>query len=277
MNMKKNLDRSTVDSFGDEWGRFDQSELPLAEAQRIFDQYFKIFPFESLPDNSSGFDLGCGSGRWAKLICDRVGHLHCIDPSEAIEIAKLSLSDKANITFHKKSVDEFSLPSNSQDFGYSLGVLHHVPDTGAAIKECSAMLKSGAPFLMYLYYALENQSAFYKFMWKCSDVLRQIICRLPSTLKHLVTDLIAITLYFPLAKISLLLEKYKINVSGFPLSFYRNCSFYTMRTDSRDRFGTPLEQRFAQQEIKEFMQDAGFKDIVFNNCEPRWCVVGIKS
>ena len=97
--MKKNLDRSTVDSFGDEWGRFDQSELPLAEAQRIFDQYFKIFPFELLPDNSSGFDLGCGSGRWAKLICDRVGHLHCIDPSEAIEIAKLSLSDKANITF----------------------------------------------------------------------------------------------------------------------------------------------------------------------------------
>lgn len=275
--MKKNLDRSTVDSFGDEWGRFDQSELPLAEAQRIFDQYFKIFPFELLPDNSSGFDLGCGSGRWAKLICDRVGHLHCIDPSEAIEIAKLSLSDKANITFHKKSVDEFSLPSNSQDFGYSLGVLHHVPDTGAAIKECSAMLKSGAPFLMYLYYALENQSAFYKFMWRCSDVLRQIICRLPSTLKHLVTDLIAITLYFPLAKISLFLEKCKINVSGFPLSFYRNCSFYTMRTDSRDRFGTPLEQRFTQEEIKEFMQDAGFKDIVFNNCEPRWCVVGTKS
>ena len=265
MITKKNLDRSTVDSFGDEWSKFDQSDLPKLEAQRLFDQYFKIFPFESLPENSSGFDLGCGSGRWARLICDRVGHLHCIDPSEAIEVAKQSLSDKSNITFHKKSVGEFSLPSNSQDFGYSLGVLHHVPDTGAAIKECSAMLKSGAPFLMYLYYALENQSSFYKFIWRCSDVLRQIICRLPSRIKHLLTDLIAITIYFPLAKIALFLTKFK------------NCSFYTMRTDSRDRFGTPLEQRFTQKEIQEFMQDAGFKDIIFNNSEPRWCVVGIKA
>jgi len=275
--MKKNLDKATVESFGDEWGRFDQSHLPFDEAQRIFNQYFKIFPFESLPENASGFDLGCGSGRWAKFICDKVGHLHCIDPSNAIEIAKVSLSDKRNITFHKKSVDEFSLPNNSQDFGYSLGVLHHVPDTGAAIKECSAMLKSGAPFLMYLYYALENQSVLYKLLWRCSNFLRKIICRLPSTLKHLITDLIALIIYFPLAKISLILDKCKIDVSGVPLSFYRNCSFYTMRTDSRDRFGTPLEQRFTQNEIKKLMDDAGFKDIIFNNSEPRWCVVGIKA
>ena len=95
--------------------------------------------------------------------------------STAIEIARVSLSDKRNITFHKKSVDEFSLPNNSQDFGYSLGVLHHAPDTGAAIKECSAMLKSGAPFLMYLYYALENQSLLYKLLWRCSDFLRKIL------------------------------------------------------------------------------------------------------
>jgi ubiquinone/menaquinone biosynthesis C-methylase UbiE len=275
--MKKNLDKATVDSFGDEWKRFNQSNLPAEEAQEIFNQYFSIFPWSSLPDNAEGFDLGCGSGRWARIMIEKIGHLNCIDPSNAIHIAEKSLASFTNASFFKKSVDDFPLPANSQDFGYSLGVLHHVPDTGSAIKECAAMLKSGAPFLMYLYYALENQSAFYKFIWRCSDFLRQIICRLPSTLKHLVTDLLAIIIYLPLAKISLLLEKCKINVSGFPLSFYRNCSFYTMRTDSRDRFGTPLEQRFTQQEIKKFMQDAGFKNIIFNNSEPRWCVVGTKS
>ena len=103
--MKKNLDRSTVDSFGDEWGRFDQSDLPEDEAQKIFDQYFQIFPFKSLPDDAVGFDLGCGSGRWAKIISNRVGHLHCIDPSDALEVAKESLAGIKNITFHKKSVD----------------------------------------------------------------------------------------------------------------------------------------------------------------------------
>ena len=156
--MKKNIDKSTVDSFGDEWGRFNQSSLSNEEAKKIFDQYFEIFPWSSLPNNAEGFDLGCGSGRWAKIMVSKVGHLHCIDPSDAIEIAKQSLADFSNVSFYKKSVDEFSLPANSQDFGYSLGVLHHVPDTAAAVKECASLLKPGAPFLMYLYYALENTS-----------------------------------------------------------------------------------------------------------------------
>lgn len=274
--MKKNLDKSTVNSFGDEWGRFDQSGLNPEEAQKIFDQYFSIFPWDCVNSDAIGFDLGCGSGRWAKIMAKRVGHLHCIDPSNAIEVAKKSLANYSNITYLKESVDDCSLVKNSQDFGYSLGVLHHVPDTAAAIKECAAMLKPGAPFLMYLYYALENKSFFYKFLWRCSDFFRKIICRLPSGLKHFVTDFLAIVIYFPLAKISLVLERLGLNVSSIPLSFYRNCSFYTMRTDSRDRFGTPLEQRFTKSEITSLMIDAGFKNIVFNNAEPRWCVVGTK-
>ncbi len=275
--MKKNIDKATVDSFGDEWGRFNQADLSSKEAQEIFDQYFSIFPWQSLPQNAEGFDLGCGSGRWAKIMVKKVGHLHCIDPSDAIEVARESLSDVSNASFYKKSVDEFSLPSNSQDFGYSLGVLHHVPDTAGAVKECASLLKPGAPFLMYLYYALENKSSFYKFLWRCSDFLRKIICRLPSGPKHLITDFIAAIIYFPFAKGSLIIEKLGLNISSIPLSFYRNCSFYTMRTDSRDRFGTPLEQRFTKEEIHELMEDAGFKNIIFNSAEPRWCVVGTKS
>ena len=275
--MKKNIDKATVDSFGDEWDRFNQADLSSKEAQEIFDQYFSIFPWQSLPQNAEGFDLGCGSGRWAKIMVKKVGHLHCIDPSNAIEVAKELLSDVSNASFYKKSVDEFSLPINSQDFGYSLGVLHHVPDTAGAVKECASLLKPGAPFLMYLYYALENKSFFYKFLWRCSDFLRKIICRLPSGPKHLITDFIAVIIYFPLAKGSLIIEKLGLSISSIPLSFYRNCSFYTMRTDSRDRFGTPLEQRFTKEEIYELMEGAGFKNIIFNSSEPRWCVLGIKS
>jgi hypothetical protein len=68
--MKKNLDKATVKSFGDEWGRFDQANLPDEEAQEIFNQYFSIFPWSSLPDSAEGFDLGCGSGRWAKIMIE---------------------------------------------------------------------------------------------------------------------------------------------------------------------------------------------------------------
>ena len=42
--MKNNLDEETVNSLGDEWSRFDQSELPESEASKRFDEYFAVSP-----------------------------------------------------------------------------------------------------------------------------------------------------------------------------------------------------------------------------------------
>jgi SAM-dependent methyltransferase len=154
---QKNIDPKTVTSFGEEWSRFDQKALSEIEAKKIFDEYFSVFPWKDLPENAEGFDMGCGSGWWARWIAPRVGRLHCIDPSNALEIAKNNLINYGNVTFHRASVDEKCLPKSSQDFGYSLGVLHHVPDTQAAIQSCANLLKSGAPLLLYIYYAFDNR------------------------------------------------------------------------------------------------------------------------
>ena len=275
--MKKNIDESTVDSFGDEWGRFNQSNLSTEEAKKIFNQYFEIFPWGSLPDNAEGFDLGCGSGRWAKIMIKRVGHLHCIDPSDAIEIARKSLSEFPNASFYKKSVDEFSLPVGSQDFGYSLGVLHHIPDTLAALKECASLLKPGAPFLLYLYYRFDNKPKGYYFLWKISDLLRRVISKLPFILKFFISQLIALIIYLPIARFALLAEKIGIDVTNFPLTWYRNESFYILRTDALDRFGTRLEQRFTKTEISSMLDHAGFERIEFSDREPFWTVLSYKK
>ncbi|MHB1934962.1 MAG: class I SAM-dependent methyltransferase [Acidobacteriaceae bacterium] len=272
----KNIDLETVESFGDEWSRFDQSALSEVEANKIFDEYFAVFPWDRLPKNATGFDMGCGSGRWAKLVAPRVGHLHCIDPSSALEVARPALSQRANVTFHQASVEDNPLPPNSQDFGYSLGVLHHVPDTAGGIRACVGMLKPGAPFLLYLYYAFDNRSPLFRAIWRCSDLLRRGIYRLPSSLKHTVTDSLAVAIYYPLARISLVAERMGFAVGSIPLSAYRNRSFYTMRTDSRDRFGTPLERRFSRNEIAAMMESAGLRDVRFSDNGPYWCAVGIK-
>jgi len=277
MSNENNLDVDTVKSFGDEWSRFDQSALSTLEANRIFDEYFAVFPWDKVAKDAIGFDMGCGSGRWAALMAPRVGHLHCIDPSAALDVAKITLASTANVTFHSASVDGNPLPENSQDFGYSLGVLHHVPDAARALQSCVAMLKPGAPFQLYLYYAFDNRSWLFKLTWRCSDILRRTICKLPSALKHLLTDFLAVLLYYPLARLSLLAECIGLKVSSIPLSYYRNHSFYTMRTDSRDRFGTPLEQRFTRKEVGAMMDAAGLHDVRFSDHAPYWCAVGIKK
>jgi len=275
--MNQNIDHDTVNSFSDEWSRFDQTMLDGEEAREIFDKYFDIFPWSSLPENASGFDMGCGSGRWAWLISPRVGHLHCIDPSGALEVAKRMLADRSNVSFHLASVDEEVLPTNSQDFGYSLGVLHHIPDTGEGIRSCVALLKPGAPFLIYLYYAFDNRSTIFKLVWRCSDWMRRVICKMPARLKHMVTDVLALVVYYPLARLSLMSEWFGFNVENIPLSYYRDHSFYTMRTDARDRFGTPLERRFTRGEISLMMESAGLRDVHFSEHTPYWCAVGIKK
>src|SRR6476659_3081070 len=98
-----NIDVKTVQGFGDEWQRFDQSMLSDVELNALFTQYFSIFPWERLPDCPEGFDLGCGSGRWAKLVAPRVGKLHLIDPSDALEVAKNNLAGATNCEFHRGS------------------------------------------------------------------------------------------------------------------------------------------------------------------------------
>lgn len=274
--MTENIDVKTIKSFGDEWARFDQMTLPLAEAERIFDEYFAIFPWNKLPPNATGFDMGCGSGRWAKLMAPRVGHLHCIDPSSALNVAKIALGSIPNVSFHSATVDKNPLLENSQDFGYSLGVLHHVPDTAAAIRSCVAKLKPGAPFQLYLYYAFDNRAWVFKLTWRAADLIRRVVCKLPSKFKNLVTDALALLVYYPLARLSYWVEKMGVNVTSLPLSYYRSHGFYTMRTDSRDRFGTPLEHRFTRKEIEIMMEGAGLEDIRFSEAAPYWCAVGIK-
>jgi SAM-dependent methyltransferase len=273
-----NKDPEVIKSFGEEWERFDQSDLSEAELQILFKKYFNIFPWDLLPKNAQGFDMGCGSGRWAKLVAPRVGKLYCIDPSEkALNVAKRLLSAHKNIKFYLASVDNCPLSSSSMDFGYSLGVLHHIPDTLAGLKSCIEKLKVGAPFLIYLYYALENRPWWFRGIFKISNLLRKIISDLPQAQKNIFCQIIAFLVYLPCARVALFLERLGLNVQNFPLAFYRDKSLYVMQTDALDRFGTKLEKRFTRQQIQELLEQAGLEKVTFSESEPFWCAIGIKK
>lgn len=273
-----NVDKNTVDGFGVEWSHFDQSVLSAEEHQRLFDNYFRIFPWGSLPSDAVGFDMGCGSGRWARLVAPKVGKLHCIDASaQALEVARRNLVGEARCEFHCSSVDEMPLDEASMDFGYSLGVLHHVPDTAKAMADCVKLLKPGAPFLVYLYYALDNRPAWFRGLWKVSDAGRRLISRLPAKARLGVCSAIAATVYWPLARLAKAAEAAGFDAAGVPLSFYRNEGFYTMRTDAFDRFGTALEQRFTAGQIRSMMVAAGLESIEFSDREPFWVAVGRRA
>jgi ubiquinone/menaquinone biosynthesis C-methylase UbiE len=273
-----NADQKVIDDFGAEWARFDQTGLGAPELQAIFDAYFSIFPWSKLPAGARGMDVGCGSGRWANLCAPKVGHLVLVDPAQAaLGVAKHKLRARNNVSFVHADVAHLPGADGEFDFAYSLGVLHHVPDTAMAIRAVSQKLKPGAPFLIYLYYALDNRPAWFRALWQLSNGVRNAIAASPQGIKHWVCEAIAATVYWPLARTARLAEVLGLPAKNFPLYFYRSLSFYTMRTDALDRFGTTLEQRFTRAQIKTMLEQAGFVDVVFRDGEPYWCALGTKA
>jgi len=273
-----NIDKSVVSDFGREWDRFDQSKVPMHELEKSFNKYFSLFPWDVIDNKSVGFDLGCGSGRWAYFSSQRVKTLHCIDPSVlALNVAKKKLEESKNCIFHNAGVDDIPLEDNSMDFGYSLGVLHHIPDTQDGITNCVKKLKVGAPFLMYIYYAFDNRPEWFKLVWKLSNIFRKVISRLPFPVKYIISQIIALFVYLPLSRVSKILDKIGVRVENIPLSSYRDKSFYSLRTDSLDRFSTKLEHRFTQDQIKKMLNNANLEKVEFRDGDPYWCVIGYKK
>lgn len=277
----KNIDLRVASGFGREWSTFRQDSDHLSQQQRqaIFDDYFRIFPWDLLPAGGGvGLDVGCGTGRWSVLVAPRVQHLHLLDPSaEALSVAKENLRCMNNVSYHLQSVAAIPLPSQSLDFAFSLGVLHHVPDTEAAIAAIADKLKPNAPFLVYLYYALDNRPVWYRLLWRVTDLARFVVSRLPHPLRLMISQIIAALIYWPLARLARFSARHGRSAGALPLAYYADKSFYVMRTDAYDRFCTRLEKRFRRSEIEHMLYRVGFKDIAFSSKQPFWCAVGIKS
>lgn len=275
-----NLDIQVTRGFGREWSTFRQDPDHLSHQQRqaIFDDYFRIFPWNLLPPGGGvGLDVGCGTGRWSLLVAPRVQHLHLLDPSpEALDVAKQNLAGIDNVSYHLHSVATIPLPSSSLDFAFSLGVLHHVPDTEAAIASIADKLKPNAPFLIYLYYALDNRPIWYRLLWRMTDLARSVVSRLPHPLRLAFSQIVAVLIYWPLARVARFIAQHRGSSAALPLAYYADKSFYVMRTDAYDRFCTRLEKRFRRGEIAGMLMRAGFREIAFSDAPPFWCAVGLK-
>ena len=275
---ERNIDEKTVAGFGFEWQHFTQAGLDQAELANLFEEYFHIFPWQQLASECVGADIGCGSGRWAKLVAPRVGRLHLVDASqEALDVARANLANATNVEFQRASVDDLPFAENSLDFAYSLGVLHHVPDTQRAITAVGKVLKPGAPFLVYLYYSFDNRPRWYSWLWSVSNQIRRAVSRMPGATKYVLSQFFALSIYWPLARTYRLLETIGIAPQNWPLRDYAHASFYTMRTDALDRFGTRLEQRFSREQIVELLETAGFQGVRFSEKPPFWTAVATRK
>lgn len=270
-----NADAATVESFGDEWNRFDS--FSADELQRAGDEYFDIVTPEMLNTGSLVLDIGCGTGRWSKYVSSRAKFIEAVDPGEAVRAAVPFTAPCGNIRVTQAGYGNLPFAGNSFDFVFSLGVVHHLPDTAAAVKEAAAMVKPGGWLLLYIYYSLDNRGGFYRFLFRISDLFRRAISKLPRGLKFFVCEVIAIFVYLPFVLLAKFFRLFGGNAwKKLPLSYYAGKPWKVIRNDALDRFGTPLEKRFSKKEITAMLEAAGLSRITFSANQPWWHVVARK-
>ena len=271
-----------IRDFGDEWERFDfLDEERLRTLEKQFGKYIAPLPeFLKRQDSILIADFGAGTGRWSHFLRMYASKLYVLEPStKAFKVVSARFENQEKVVLLNESVESNQIPNSHLDLAVSLGVLHHIKDTGEAIRKVSEKIKPGGYFLGYLYYALENKSKLYRAIWKLSDLIRRSISNFPRPLKIVVSDLIALFIYWPLARLSRVVSTLNLSSSAIPLHHYENLSFHVMRNDALDRFGTSLENRFTKAQITEMLKNAGFEEssIRYSDEEPFWTFVARKA
>jgi len=271
-----NIDKEVVRSFGDEWLKFhDFSDEIITD---IAKEYFDLLNDDIVNKNTYALDIGCGTGRWTKFLTQKAGFIEAIDPSNAIYAADKLLGKIENVRLSKASTETIPFDDETFDFAMSVGVLHHIPDTQQAMKDCVKKVKKGGYFYCYLYHNLETRGWWFKTLYWLSNLIRKIVCRLPAGIKRFVCDVLAIVIYMPLVlwvRFLVLIGLRKIAIR-MPLSAYNNKSFFVIRNDALDKFGTRLEQRFSKKQVEEMMRNCGLEQIVTSPLSPFYHAIGKK-
>ena len=271
----KNRDEDVISHFGGEWKAFNY--LDAEKLEKIRDQftaYIQPLPEDLLQRKDLEIaDFGAGSGRWAHFFLPYAKKLWLVEPGvESFELLQQRFAKESKVVLLNESVSSNGVPEAALDLAVSLGVLHHIPDTQRGIGDIYQKMKSGAYFLCYLYYAMENKPALYRLAWRTSNLLRLIISKLPYILRRFVCEIIAGLVYFPLARLSKMLTKTGLSSKNIPLHHYEDMTYYVMRNDAFDRFGTSLERRFTKDQITLMLKNSGFdmSTLVFSSVEPFW-------
>jgi SAM-dependent methyltransferase len=99
-------------------------------------------------------EIGCGLGTDGAQFAKAGAHYTGIDLTEAaVELARRRFElFKLPGTFRVADAEQLDFPDNSFDLVYSHGVLHHTPDTAAAVREIHRVLRPGGRAMVMLYH-----------------------------------------------------------------------------------------------------------------------------
>jgi SAM-dependent methyltransferase len=249
-------------SFGDEWHRFRTVQLDSANGTTESEDGFRLKTGLGPADVRGRLvlDAGVGAGRYAEVMARWGGEVVGVDLTRAVDAAAENLRAWPGV--HLVQADIFALPFRDEtfDIAYSIGVLHHTPDTATAFRRVAAAVKKGGQFGIYVY--LAGGLARY-----VSDALRVITTRLPRPLVYY-GSAVAIPLYF----LHRLPVVGRVSQALLPTNAHPDWRWRWL--DTFDWYTPKYQWKHRYPQVLRWFRDAGFSDLYVAD-EPI-CVRGLK-
>lgn len=158
-NKRAEEQAKTNETFSDKWRRFKTYGLEPAHEEFLFGWYMKKFGLKSQDELISFYkernlvlEVGPGSGFNTKFIASHCkGQVLALDVSDAAFTTFENTRELNNCTVVQADLMATPFPDDSFDLIIADGVLHHTPDTHAAVNALYAKVRPGGQFFFYVY------------------------------------------------------------------------------------------------------------------------------
>ncbi len=147
----------TQEGFGYKWNRtpnFGAEPGHLAMTLQAYQEWFGIQQPDDFAVHMRGKTLlnaGCGCGRNEHVWGHLPEKIVDLDISSAIDVAHKNWGHDARFQFVQADALHIPFANETFDVVWSEGVLHHTPNTKAALTSCVRVLKRGGRILFYVY------------------------------------------------------------------------------------------------------------------------------
>jgi len=251
-----------AESFGDEWHRFRTVQLDSANGTTESADGFALKTGLG-PGDVRGrlvLDAGVGAGRYAEVMAQWGAEVVGVDLTRAVDAAAQNLGPWP--TAHLVQADIFALPFRDETFDicYSIGVLHHTPDTAAAFGRVAGMVRKGGYLAVYVYHA--GGLARY-----ISDTFRALTTRVPRPVVYY-ASMASVPLYF-LHRAPLIGRASQVFLPTSPHPDWR-----WRWLDTFDWYSPRYQWKHRYPEVLRWFREAGFSDLYVAD-EPI-CIRGLK-
>ena len=142
-----------VDSFSFEWNTHHSTQLDIHRGDRSSEDLF-IKKTGFSPDELRGqlvLDAGVGAGRFTDVASRWGADVVGVDLSYAVEAANRNFADRPNVWIAQADIGALPFKPFSFDSIFSIGVLHHTPDTRKYFQRLVPLLKPGGTIAIWVY------------------------------------------------------------------------------------------------------------------------------